>query len=235
MEQEPADNDLEFLDDDSDHAGDRREVFEVLSRGEPLDAPAVKSAFEGAIRDDGKFAAPTVLVAGELELPFDEAEVLKATVAAAKPLATTSDEDLNAALTTASELLEIPDLSSTPEICVDLTKQLRVAFARCKNAVQNEYLEARTNRALLSSRRYQKRLLFGGTHLRFRLWPPEAEDAVPQVGYFPEELAEKLPMFRRFQARVLVTVNVAEDESEKQRYALRALALARVTVIRADD
>src|SRR5262249_54002742 len=59
---------------------DRRDVFEVLARGEPLDEAGLEEALARAVRDDGKFAPPFVLVAGEVRFPFDELATLRATV-----------------------------------------------------------------------------------------------------------------------------------------------------------
>ncbi|MEZ4314334.1 MAG: hypothetical protein R3F14_40470 [Polyangiaceae bacterium] len=50
----------------------------MLSRGEALGHDGVMAALEGGVRDDGKFAPPLVLVAGELRFAFDELETLKA-------------------------------------------------------------------------------------------------------------------------------------------------------------
>ncbi len=67
-------------------ARDRREVLALLARGEPTDMRGIEAAISNAIGEDGAFNPPLVLVAGQLELPFDEVEELKATVAAVTPL-----------------------------------------------------------------------------------------------------------------------------------------------------
>src|SRR6185369_6212586 len=88
-------------------ARDKRDALSLLARGEPIREGGVKQALLSAIGDDGALDPPLVLVAGELELPFDELAALKATVMAASPLATT-DETLEEALSMAREMLKSP-------------------------------------------------------------------------------------------------------------------------------
>ncbi len=48
---------------------DRREIFEVLARGEITDARGIEEALGAGVRDGGKFAVPIKLLTGELSFP----------------------------------------------------------------------------------------------------------------------------------------------------------------------
>ena len=79
-----------------------------------------------AARDDGRFLPPIVVVSGELSTPFDEVEVLKATITVVTPIAG-NDENLRAALEVARELLKLPGLGSSPQVVESLTTRIRDA------------------------------------------------------------------------------------------------------------
>jgi hypothetical protein len=87
-------------------------------------------------------------------------------------------------------------------------------------------VEAQVERVLLEHRRYQRRAVFGGPHLRGLLKPEGASGAIP--AYLPEALAEVLPMFERFGARVMVEAHLAVDQREAYPMALKVVALARI-------
>ncbi|KYF59192.1 hypothetical protein BE08_32890 [Sorangium cellulosum] len=57
--------------------------------------------------EDGAFVPPLVLVAGELESPFDEVETLEALVAAASPPAM-ADKKLKEAVEAIHEVFKMP-------------------------------------------------------------------------------------------------------------------------------
>jgi hypothetical protein len=231
-EERPVDRDLDDPDAD-DSAEERRTMFEVLANGEPLDAPRVADALARAVRDDAKFAPPIVLCAGELEVPFDELETLKALVTAATPFVSPADPQLTDAVTAANKLLEIPGLSSAPSLSDDLASRVRAAFAQEKRAFPAGYLDARVRRVLLAGRRYQRRIVLGGTHLRclLRKGGDDAANAEPLLVYLPDAAAAKLPLFARFGVRLVASVHFPEDEAETQACALRVLALARVVSV----
>ena len=84
-------------------------------------------------------------------------------------------------------------------------------------------------RALLSERKYQKRKVFGGGYFSARLWMPGETEAL--VAYLSEELAEKLPMYRRFRARAAVEVFPRKDQYESREEALKVIALGVVTKV----
>lgn len=203
---------------------DRRDLRLILARAEATDAEGVATALTEGVRDDGKFAPPLSLVAGELRFPFDEVESLKATMTTATPFMG-GDEPLKTAVDAAREFLAIPHLSPAPAVVEVLTGRIREAFAKTKRAVPADYLETQTERALLEQRHYQRRTFQGGRHLRALLHPSGDKGAM--LVYLPETLSDKLPLFQRFGARLIVEVHLSVDQYEAYPYALSVLALAR--------
>jgi hypothetical protein len=185
----------------------------------------LNAALEAAVRDDGKFVSPLLLVAGELHFHFDELETLKATVTTAAPFAA-GDELLSSAIEDARRFLSAPHLLSPPVVTEGVTKRIEEAFGRVKRAVGQGYLEEQTERVLLEKRFYQRREVFGATYLRALLQLGSSSRLVP--AYLPEGLAKKLPMFARFRARLLAELCLQEDQYEAHPGALRVTALVRV-------
>jgi hypothetical protein len=210
-------------------AEDRREIFEIVARARSAEAAGVPEALDAAIDEDGKFIPPLLLLSGELELPFDELAALKAALSTAAPLVkpAPADEDLRASVGAAKELLQTPGLSAAPAVCEGLTDRIREAFAKEKTALPEGYLDAQMERVLLSERQYQKRKVLGAVYLRALLWMKGESEAF--VAYLPEDLSGKLPMYRRFGARVAVEVHPKKDQYERGEEALRAVALGVVT------
>jgi hypothetical protein len=200
---------------------DRRDVFEVLTKARPIEADGVRVALDEAISDDGKFDPPLVLLAGELELPFDELETLKATAAALAPFAA-GDPKLKEQLDAVGELLATPYLSGSAPMAEGMTQKLREAFGQGKRALPPGYIESNTERMLLEQRCYQHRTVFGKRWIR----------AVLRGGgmpvYVPVELKDELPMFRRFRMRLIGEVDLQEDQYEPAGCAVKVLALGRV-------
>jgi len=205
---------------------DQREMFEILARAPIADAEQIQESFTDAVREDGKFVAPLLLLAGELAFGFDELETLKATLTTVTPLVTPGDEVLRANMELSKEFLKTPGLLSGPLVAEGLTSRLRDAFAQGKRMVPTNYLAEQTERALLEHRHYQKRRVFGGAHLRVLLHVANSPQIVPT--YLPAALAETLPMYQRFRVRIIVEVHPQEDQSETNAVALKGLAIARV-------
>ena len=214
---------------------ERREIFEVLAHGEPLDESGLRAAFKAAIRDDGRFVAPLVLLAGDLALPFDELKALEALAAAVTPLAG-NDEALRSALEAVKEFVASPELVSSSSVAEALATRVKETYGRGKHALPLAHVEAQAERALVEHRRYQRRTVLGGRHLRALLHlgaagtgagaGAGAKQVIPI--YLPDTLAEGLPMFPRFSARVVVEAHFAVDAYETHPVALRVVALARV-------
>jgi hypothetical protein len=216
---------------------DRREVFEILTRGEPADLAALEASFSACQREDGRFVPSLLLVWGVLETPFDELATLQATLGTVTPFLG-NDEPLRVAVETARELLALPDLMASPAIAEGLTRRIDQAFAQSKRAVSPEYLDAQRERVLLEQRRYQRRAVLGEKHLRALLrfdgadpgqpGAPRAKPAPQTVPvYLPEATATLLPLSPRLRIRLLGEIRLATDPSEAHPAALRALALGR--------
>ncbi len=221
------------LDRDLDDAGgasepwdieDRREVYEVLARGAQSDARRVEEALVEARRADGKLVSPLVLVDGAIEMQLDELQALRATVTIASIFAA-GDELLKAAITDAREFLQAPDLLSPPGVIDGLTARVLEAFRKVRRAVSQSYVEEQTERVLLSERHYQKREVLGATFLRALVRVAGEKEGL--LVYLPEELAKKVPMYRRFKVRMIADVHPQQDQYEARGFALRALAIGR--------
>jgi hypothetical protein len=204
---------------------DRRDVFGVLARGEPLDSHGVEQALANAVGDDGTFVAPLVLVAGELELPFDEVETLKATIAAVTPLIA-GDKRLKEAVDTARELLETPWLKGAGGIAEGLTGKIKDVFGQGNRVLPARYLEGHTERMLLEQRAYQKRTVLGKACIRGLLGMAGVREGVPM--YFPDVLGTELPSFMRFSVKVLGEARARVDQYEGHAWGVRAIAMGRV-------
>lgn len=208
---------------------DRREIVQVLAVGNASGETAIEAALDDAVRDDGRFASPLLLVAGELSIGFDELETLKAVVSIATPLAA-GDEDLKAAVEAAVAYLGVPGLVSSADVAQSLTTRIREAFAKGKRAVPGTYLDTESERALLEKRAYQKRNVFGGPHLRGLFFFAGSTTGIPT--YLPETLAQRLPLFRRFPARLIADVAFQADQYETHPTALKVGAITRVVAPR---
>jgi hypothetical protein len=200
---------------------DRRDVFEVLAKGRPIGAEGVKVALDEAIGEDGKFDPPLVLLAGELEFPFDEVATLKATAAAAAPFAL-GDPKLKEQLDVVEELQKTPWLQGSGSIAEGLTEKIKAAFAAQKRGVGPEYLTSHTERMLLEQRCYQMRTVFGKRWIRSVL----GASGVPV--YVPEALKDELPMYRRVKVKLVGEVDMQEDQFEGGGAAVKVAALGRV-------
>jgi hypothetical protein len=227
MEKKPHDSDLDdpALAADPMQIEDRREVFEVLACGEAMDAQGLQEALSRAVREDGKYVPPLALVSGELVFPFDELEKLKATVTTVTPLVG-ADEQLRSTVAIAQEFLKLPELRSAPAVAEGLTTRIREAFVQGKRSVQPGYLEVQTDRVLLEQRCYQRRAVFRAPHLRVLMQPAGSSQTIP--AYLPELVAQGLPMYQRFKARVIAEVHLQVDQYESHQSALRVAALVRV-------
>lgn len=204
---------------------DRREIMHVLARGAPTTESGMDASLDGAVRSDGRFAAPLVLVSGELALDFDELETLRAVVSVATPLAA-GDEELKTSIDQANAYLGVPNLVPSPETVKGFTTRIREAFAKGKRAVPGTYLDSESERALLEKRAFQSRDVFGAKHLRGLFFFSGSTTGVPT--YLPELLAKKLPLFRRIPMRIIADVVFQADQFESHPTALLSGAVARV-------
>jgi hypothetical protein len=206
---------------ESDDAEDRCDVFEVLAHADAHDVTALSGALANAIAPDGKLAPPLVVVAGDVCLPFDAAELLRVTLAACKPVAAT-DKTFGEVVAAVAAMADAAILSDA--VAQDLTTRLREAFQRANRTLPEHYLESTVERELLEGRRYQRREVFGAPHVR-ALVGPAAADAVP--AYLPSGVGSRLPLFHRFRCRVVAEVHAPIDQEDGQPCALRVMAIAR--------
>lgn len=229
----PPDRSLEDPANDLDPmlVEDRRAIFEIAARGAATDARGVGEALTRAVRADGLFVAPIVLVAGELGVPFDELAELEATIAIATPLATPDASELLAALEVGQKFLQVRGQASARSMARSLASRIREAFAKEKKLTLSQ-LDEHVQRSLLESRSFQRREVLGEPHLRLLLHAgDQGAGEAPLVVYAPEAVAKKLPMYARFSARLIAEVELQEDESETSPRALRLLALVRRTPV----
>lgn len=209
---------------------DRRDITQVITRGAPGGEEQVPEALSRAVGEDGTFTPPLVLMEGELELAFDELEALKATIAALSPFLP-GDRKLQETVDAVSALLKTPSLGGAGDVAARLTAMLREAFAQSNRSLPAQFLEAQTDKILLSQRHYQQRSIRGRSCARGALLTGEAQPQRPQPRapvYVPSEATRELPMFQRLPVRLIAEVCMKLDQYESHSYALRALALGRV-------
>ena len=176
--------------------------------------------------EKGRFVPPMVVVEGELELPFDELETLKATISTAMAAITPANVELEAAVMAAKNFVQTLLLSASPAVSEGLTRRIREAFVKEQKTLPLEYLDTQVERVLLLGRHYQKRMVFGGAFVRCFFWLPD--EALALVAYLPADVATKLPMWRRFRARVMAEVHPAQDQYEEATRAFKIVAVGRV-------
>ncbi len=226
LESQPFDPEIDTPGDDAAaDVEDRREILQLVTRGKPSPDGAIEASLDDAVRDDGRFAAPLLLLAGELTLDFDELEILRAVVSIGTPLATQGDE-LKTAIEQATAYLAVPGLVASADVATSLTTKIREAFASGKRAVPSNYLDTESERALLERRAFKKRDVFGAPHIRGSFFFAGSTTGVPT--YLPESLGKKLPLFRRIAVRLLTDVAFQADQYESHPTALRSRAVARV-------
>jgi hypothetical protein len=196
----------------------------VLARGEPGGATLAQALFDG-VGEAGTLAPEILLLAGELELPFDEVKALTATIAAAAPVAR-GDARLSELLEFASGMAKTP-LQASPEVAAGLRAHLRDLWTQVNRALPAGHLDAQVQRALLMGRCYQRRDVLGRTWIRALFTPAEGDDG-PVPAYLPPAMARSVPLVSRFPARLLAEVVPQQDAYEESRVALRVGAVARV-------
>lgn len=200
----------------------RAGITAVLCGAERRREAAVHDAMNAAIRADGKYAPPLVVVEGTMTLPFDEQHTLRVLVTTIAPFAT--DEGLRGALADAREYLAQP-LASV-EVTLTLTQRLRDAFSRTRRTDMPGLVREQVRRALLVQRRYQQRVFLGEPHLRSLVLVPE--DSQSLLTYIPVAAANSLPLTTELRVRVLGEVCFGIDQLESHAYAIKVHALARL-------
>jgi hypothetical protein len=197
----------------------RAQVYDALTKGTIAGGREIEAALTAA---EGE--SPLVVTGGELEIGLDEAAWLEAVVRAASPLAG-GDKKLKEAIEAATEMLKAP-LSGMPDIAESLAARVREAWAKANRSLPATYLEAAAERTLLEQRRYQVREILDDTWIRAVLGGAAFEGSV--VVYLPAKIGKRLPLFRRFEARILAEVMLPQDQGETGTVALKVAALGRV-------
>ncbi|MEZ4302368.1 MAG: DUF2169 domain-containing protein [Polyangiaceae bacterium] len=245
-----AEMELRLLDDfDREGAEDedkkaRRSVFEVLSRGIATPPEGLRRTLDGAVDEDGAFEPPLVLLSGEMELPFDEMETLKATVTLLTPLfaplAAADNKKPKELLDAASQFLTTPGSDQFAHLAQGHIDRLRDAFSQIRRSLPADYVDSHTERALLRQRAYSMKTLYGKRWIRGLLkgaaGVPKSGDSpgraassemVPPV-YLPEALREELPAYKRIRIKALGEVDLQEDQEESASWVVKIVALSRV-------
>jgi hypothetical protein len=202
----------------------RGQVYEAMTRGFPIAMGAELDAVLDAAEEESPPQPAVVLAGGILELCLDEVEMLKAVIAAATPLAS-SDKKVKETIDVATEMLKAP-MQGMPDFAEGLSARIRDAWTKANRLMPPEHITVCTERLLLEQRAYQKRVLWDDEWIRGLLTSPGGEPAMPT--YLPAKIAKRLPLFRRFPARVIGEVVWQQDQYEAQPLALRALSLGRL-------
>jgi hypothetical protein len=213
-------------DDRPDPSGQlsKSDVLNLLSRAVPATAEEMRGALADAFDASGASDPPLLLLGGELELPFDELETLRTILGAAAPLAS-GDKKLKATIDLVTEMMQTP-LQGSPEIVEGFIERMREAWSKANRLLPATYLDTHTERILLEQRHYQRRDLLDGSWIRALLKVQDEDGKMPV--YLPMHLQRRLPLFKRFPARIIVEALPQQDQYESHPVAHRALALARL-------
>ncbi|MBK8259691.1 MAG: DUF2169 domain-containing protein [Polyangiaceae bacterium] len=194
---------------------EKADLYNILSKD-----PAAAEGANATKGDDGE--APLALLGGTLAFPFDEVETLKTTVAVAKPLAP-ADKRLKELLDLAAELLK-SDMEAA-EAAPGLTSKIREAWLKANRSHPAQYIDNRVEQKLLEARKYQKRNLLDEEWIRALLTVGSNETLTT---YVPVKLTNRLPLYARFQVKLLAELYPQQDPEETSEVALKVKAIARV-------
>ena len=225
LEFEPRDPQHDLASPDPSRARDHHTHFGLLTELLPIGISELRERVRESVSDSGKFTPPLVALTGELSLPFDALEHLRATAAVMTPLLG-DDRKLGEALGSVDELIASPLAAASFEPVQKMHEHLRRTYRETRRTVSLEQLDEIVTRSLLEQRKYQRRTLLGGRWIRALLTTSGSREAVPC--YLPDALASDLPMMTAFRARVLAETHVRLDQYETARFALRAVTLGRV-------
>ena len=202
----------------------KSDVLSILSKGLPATAREMHGALADGFLVAGASTPPLLLLGGELEFPFDELETLRAILGATTPLAA-GDKKLKAIIELVTEMMQTP-LQGSPEIVEGFIEQLREAWGKANRHLPATYLDTHTDRMLIERRHYQHRELLDSSWIRALLKVADEQGKMPV--YLPMHLQRRLPLFKRFPARIIVEALPQQDQYESHPVAHRALALARL-------
>lgn len=200
----------------------RRWSLRVMTRGTCSRANELRKALSASLQAEDDGEPPMRLATGELRLAFDELETLKATVAAAASHGE-DDEAVAAAVAKGKAFLGDAALQKSRDAAAELTLRIRRATVEAASVDDGE-IRRRVERTLVGDRAYSKRTLFGAKHLRASL----VRDGEVVACYLPESMADALPLYAAFSARVIGEVFHRQDQDEESPVALLVGVLGRL-------
>lgn len=200
-----------------------RDVRRALSRVLPVAPDAIHMLVTEAIDDDGVLVRPLCVVTGDLLLSFDPVESLRAMIGAASHFAP-ADKKLKDVLDAASQSVG-EEGRVAPALVESFATRIRQTFASSPRGVAPDYLDTTVERALLTERKYLQRSVLGGPHICAELY---GETGAAMPTYLAANLADMLPLFRKFRVRLLAEPHPPQDPSDAGHVALKVLALSRV-------
>jgi hypothetical protein len=221
---EPLGFDDELPPEEPTAARRRRIVLAALTRVRAIQPSELRTTMLESIDDAGGFVAPLVIVHGRLELPFDELQVLEATLAAVAPLAA-DDKELQATVATVRQAMQTAWIEGSEDIVNRLTERVRAAYRKADRLLNEKQLREHTERILLKRRSFQGRTVFGSERIRGVVVEDDRR-ALP--AYLPEELRKELPMLPAFDARLIARVHPQQDPYDPHDFALDVVALGRI-------
>lgn len=213
-----------LVDDTPAETSDASDLLRALGRGQLSSAPEALVAYESAL--DAHRPRTLALVAGQLELAFDPIEALRATLGVATPFLPGNDR-LRDACVAANEALAA-NASLLPGVAGSHKKRVEDALRHALRGASDS-IEAVVEHALIESRSFAKRKVFGGCFVRANLVHRGGRECV--TAYVPEAALEELPLLRTFPVSLAVEVRPAQDASEPYEVVYRTLALGRVVEI----
>lgn len=205
--------------DDGAAALDARDAVAALRGAQATPLGEVGGALARGV-DDGVLVGPLLVVEGEVEVPLDEAEVLRATVEAMTPLRAI-DPGVKNAIEAARPFVDARWLDAG--VAATERVRLRQAMVSLGLGSTADAVDAQVERRLRRERRHVTRtfrgarwvvarLDGGGVHLRLLV---------------PHAAVDVLPVGRRFGGHLLVEVQPSFDPDDAGGPTLLVLALAR--------
>jgi hypothetical protein len=225
LEFEPEDPDHDLAAADPETTRAHHTHFGLLTYINYVGVAELRERMRDAVSPSGRFTPPILALAGELQLPFDPVEHLRATSGAMRPLAG-GDRKLAEALASVDELLASPLAAASTDALQKMQDHLRRTLREQRRAVSPAELDEVVTRSLLVERRYQRRTLLGGEFIRSMFAPSGGREAFPC--YLPTALEKGLPLVTALRVKLLAEAPVRLDQYESARVALRTVTLGRI-------
>ena len=194
----------------------------VMARGTCSTASELRGLSRRSLQSHADADLPLCLLTGDLDLAFDELETLKATIAAAAAHLA-EDDALAKAVALARPLVEDKTLQGSREVALAFAARIR-AVCEESSLIDDGVVGQRVLRALVESRAYSRRTLFGAKWVRCTL----ARDGVATVAYIADSMASLLPLYATFPARIIGEIHPRQDHCEASAEAVCVVALGRL-------